>query len=521
MIPHDHVHVRLAIEDPSLIMELKEYFSFYVPNHKWHPKVRKKLWDGKISFFDIRSHLLYIGLIPDLISFCKERHYRLIPIEGKENLLNTFIDIHDDRPSEYDVKILDEMIPKKFPPRDYQMNSVIEIIKRRKTIIQSATGSGKSFVIYLAALWYYHHTQGEKKILIVVPTTTLVSQMKTDILDYANGDEMIDESFIHEIYSGKEKHDISAPIIVSTFQSITKLPKEWYRDIGMLVIDECHRSTAISIKNIAEKASNAEYRIGTTGTLPERDKNGERANEITIKGIFGSVYKASSTSELQKKHELADLKIECIVLEHQGVDEKTLYGDGKLQGQVKYQNEVNYIIGHEKRNHFITDLAIAQANDQKRNVLILFHNIDKHGKILFQMINDKNFDPTKVHYISGETPTDEREIIRQNVDHESNGGHIITASSATFATGINIKNLHSIIFAVSFKSQIRVIQSIGRGLRLSDDGRETLLFDICDDLFPQRKSIANKNYFMKHAKERLSYYTNEQFKYKIRQINNF
>jgi superfamily II DNA or RNA helicase len=173
-----------------------------------------------------------------------------------------------------------------------------------------------------------------------------------------------------------------------------------------------------------------------------------------------------------------------------------------------YQEEVDFIVRNEKRNQFISNLAL----DQSGNSLILFQFVEKHGKVLYEMIKSKSKDPSKIHYVSGETDVNTREEIRKIT--ELSDGAIIVASLGTFSTGINIKKLNNIIFASPSKSQVKVLQSIGRGLRKSPDGKGTKLFDFADDLHWKSK----KNYTLNHAAERLKIYSKEEFDYKIYEI---
>ena len=151
--------------------------------------------------------------------------------------------------------------------------------------------------------------------------------------------------------------------------------------------------------------------------------------------------------------------------------------------------------------------------DLKGNTLILFQFVDKHGKPLHAMIRDKAHKDRKVFYVSGDTDTSDREQIRKIVENETDA--IIVASLGTFSTGINIRNLHNIIFASPSKSQIRVLQSIGRGLRKSDNNTVTTLYDIADDLHWKK----NMNYTLNHSAERIKIYNREQFKYTIHKID--
>jgi superfamily II DNA or RNA helicase len=148
---------------------------------------------------------------------------------------------------------------------------------------------------------------------------------------------------------------------------------------------------------------------------------------------------------------------------------------------------------------------------------VLFQFVDKHGKPLHDMMRKKleSFGNTnrKLFYVSGETDVDTREKIREITETQRDA--IIVASLGTFSTGINIKSLNNIIFASPSKSQIKVLQSIGRGLRKSADGKGTKVFDIADDLHWKAK----KNYTLQHAGVRISIYSKEKFKYKIYEVN--
>ena len=357
--------------------------------------------------------------------------------------------------------------------------------------------SGKSLIIYAMIRWYLDTYEG--KVLIIVPTVSLVSQMKSDFADYSSADSTFDaESEIHEIYSGKEKTNISSRIIVSTWQSLVNLQKQFFQQFGMAIGDEAHLFVAKSLNTIMGNLINAKYRIGTTGTL-----NGAKCNELVLIGNFGPVNKVITTKELMDSDTIAQLKIKCLVLNHNQELKK-------LVSKLDYQNEINVIIGHAGRNDFITKLAL----DQKGNTLILFNRIDDHGKPLYKKVCEASTEPDrKIFYVSGEVDAKEREEIRAITETQTNA--IICASSGVFATGTNLRNIHTIIFAAPTKSQIRVLQSIGRGLRKSDNGKPTTLYDISDNFSWKSK----KNYTMNHAISRIDIYNKEQFDYKIYEID--
>ena len=480
----DHSNLQIECESGTA-QELNEYFSFFVPGYKFMPAFRNRMWDGKIRIFTLRDKTLPAGLFYHLSEFCDKRGYILKSETSDFGAPDERIHITR---SSLDNFVNSLNTP--FPLRDYQYQCVGEAITRKRAILLSPTGSGKSFIIYTLIRWYLENYND--KVLIIVPTTSLVEQMNSDFWEYGFD---VDKE-VHKIYSGKDK-DTDKRVIVSTWQSIYKLPKVWFEQFGAVFGDECHGFKSKSLMNIMNKATNAEFRFGTTGTL-----DGSQTHELVLQGLFGKVYRVTTTKKLQDNDTLAKLEIKRLVLEY---DEKVRKDFGKQT----YQDEIDFIVSHEKRNKFIKNLAL----DLKGNTLILYNYVEKHGKPLFNLIRGDADENRKVFFVSGDVATSDREAIRGIV--EKQGSAIIVASLGTFSTGINIRNLHNIVFASPSKSQIRVLQSIGRGLRKSDDGSATTLYDISDDISWKKR----KNYSLIHAWERLKIYQNEQFDYKTIKVN--
>ena len=480
-------HSMLVIDcNPAQSQELREYFSFYVPGYKFMPAYKKKVWDGKVRLYNQVSKELNVGLWQHLKKFCADRFYPLQIIDneqyGHPELKNTVK--HQEL-----VKYL-ESLGAPFDVRDYQYDAIAHGVENKRSILLSPTGSGKSFIIYNLMRWYLDNH--EEKVLVIVPTTSLVEQMYKDFADY--GFDV--EDACHRVYSGKDKNT-DKRIIISTWQSIYKLSGDWFHQFGAIFGDEVHGFKAKSLSGIMNKAKNAEYRFGTTGTL-----DGTETNKLVLEGLFGSVYKVTTTVELQKKNTLAGLDIKVMLLRYHNdichwMQNKT------------YQEEIDYIVTNEARNKFITNLALSQEG----NTLVLFQFVEKHGKVLYDMMKEKAEDGRKIFYVSGEVDATDREQIRGIVESQKDA--IIVASLGTFSTGINIRNLNNICFASPSKSQIKVLQSIGRGLRKSDDGRDTTLYDIADDFHTK----GFKNFTLRHSAERIKIYTKEGFKYQIYPIN--
>lgn len=483
--------------DAGIAQELSEYFSFFVPGYKYMKLYKRKIWDGKIRLFNSISRELPAGLYPFVDEFCKRNSYTLLT---ESSDYGSPLDKNEQDPELIYKYIKDLNLQSRGNPidiRDYQFDAVMKALNLNRCVLLSPTGSGKSLIIYcLSQIWLKYITNGFRypkagRVLIVVPTTSLVEQMEKDFIDYGYSPQGI-----HKIYSGKDKDNINSSIVISTWQSIYKLPKDWFDQFGMVIGDECHGFKSKSLTDIMNKCTEAKYRIGTTGTL-----DNAQVHHLVLQGLFGKIHRVTTTKELQENNTLAKLDINIIILKYNEKERKDF-------GKKTYHDEIDFIVGHEARNRFIRNLALSSSG----NTLVLFQRVDAHGKPLFDLINEKAEEGRKVFYVSGEVETNDREAIRQITEKQSNA--IIVASLGTFSTGINIRNLHNIIFASPSKSQIKVLQSIGRGLRKSDNGQITTLYDITDDIHYKGR----KNYALLHGEERVKIYNKEKFNFKIIEV---
>jgi len=477
--------VYLTIEcDPNVQREISEFFTFYVPGYKFMPSFRNRMWDGKIRLFSQKYKEIYFGLFPYIKAFAEERGYNIVCGDGVniDNKVNKDI-----------VKKFANSLGQSFEARDYQIDAIYHSLKFNRALLLSPTASGKSFIIY-ALIRYYTHLlthRTNNRCLLIVPTTSLVEQMYTDFQSY--GWDV--ENNCHRLYSGYS-NVTDKKVLISTWQSLFRLPKEYFDQFGVVFGDEAHLFKAKSLTEIMTKLVDCKYRIGLTGTL-----DGALTHKLVLEGLFGAVNKVTSTKKLIDKKQLSNLAVRCLILKH--TEE-----NAKIVSKGKYQDEIDYLVSSKSRQNFIRNLAIKL----KGNTLVLFQLVEKHGKNLYKLIYDKADENRKVFYIFGGVEADERESIRGIVEKENNA--IIVASYGTFSTGINIKNLHNIVFASPSKSRIRNLQSIGRGLRLGDNKINAALYDIADDLTYKSR----ENYTLKHFQERINIYTEEEFDYEIHNI---
>ena len=467
----NELHIKVECE-PAYAQELSDYFTFDVPGAKFMPAVRKRHWDGKIRLFNSVTRTIYAGLTNYIVDFCNARGY---PVEVDKKL--TTRAIFEDS----EVDDLAKSIQLTLEPRDYQKSAIAHAVRNRRCLLLSPTASGKSLIIYMLCRHY-----ATMKKLIVVPTTALVHQMASDFEEYGYSKE------VQKITAGADK-EIKHEITVTTWQSIYKLPKKWFKQFNVIIGDEAHLFKAKSLTNIMSKLDNTPYRFGFTGTL-----DGSQTHRLVLEGLFGPVEKVTTTADLIEKKNLADLKINICVLKHTKENRTA-------QARAKYRDEINYLVDSASRNEFIINLCKVLEG----NSLLLF-NFIRHGQELFDMAKALN---KNCHFVYGGVKGEERNEIREIVESDSNA--LIVASYGTFSTGINIKNLHNIIFGAPSKSKIRVLQSIGRSLRTHESKDKSKLYDIVDDL-QKGKWI---NYTLKHYGERVKLYNEEQFEYSIHSYN--
>ena len=482
----NEVYVKVDCEK-HISKEISEYFQFYVPGYKFVPAYRNKIWDGKVRLFNLQTSQIYAGLLSYIESFCNERDYTY----EYENNLDTEDDFSLYRAKKFIEELKIHARGEPIEVREHQLSAFVHAMQKRRALLISPTASGKSLIIYL--IFRQLHEYQNLKGLIIVPTTSLVEQLFSDFGDYNNGSM---EEHIHRIYQGKDKNT-DKPLTISTWQSLYKMPKEYFEQFDYIIGDEAHLFKAQSLTSILTNCINAKYRVGLTGTL-----DGTKTHKLVLEGLFGPVRKVISTKELIDKQEVSQFQIKCLVLKH--TDEES-----KLVKDMTYAEEIGYLISHEARNKFIKNLAVSM----NKNTLVLYQMVDKHGKILYDMIkNTKLLGDRKVFFVYGGTDTSDREEIRRIMEIEQDA--IIVASFGTFSTGINIRNLHNIIFAMPTKSSIRTLQSIGRGLRQAEGKDTATLYDISDDLRHGKKM----NYTLKHFVERTKIYNEEAFPFKIYKI---
>lgn len=489
----DYVHIKVETE-PGILMELAEHLTFFAPNYKYSPKFKAKVWDGRISCINRLSGYCFAGLAQKIKKFCDSRNYS-ISFDTElyyDNISRKELQDHVDTLH----------LPSAITPREYQFESVLKCIKSKRRLLLSPTSSGKSLIIYLIGSWY----KREKK-LIIVPTAGLVAQFEGDLRDYGfKGD------IVTSVGGLSKDNDIKSDYVITTWQSLnngkTKMPKQWYSQFDCVFGDEAHGSSAACVKEILSNMNHCQYRFGTTGTLSD-----DGLSNATIEGLFGPQYRSISTEEMIKKNYASKLKIKCLVLKYETdviQDLRSKFNEidktAKSKGSQKYAAEIELITNNPARNKFLKNLILSLNGNR-----LVFFKMLEHGRLLLETLSEEQ---EHVYHIDGSVSATKREQIRK--DLEENENCILLGSLGTVSTGVNIKRLHHMIAASPSKSKIKVLQSIGRMLRLHSEKEESgaVLYDIVDDL----SAGSFKNYALAHFIDRCKIYDAEAFDYEIYSI---
>jgi superfamily II DNA or RNA helicase len=487
----DEVYFKVKC-DAGIGFELSDHFAYLVPNAKFHPMCKSGRWDGKIKMYNLSKSIIPRGILPELEDFCKTYDYKLEHAydQGTTKTQISDKELHD---------FIDEINPHsggvKLTIRDYQFDAIKKSIENMRATCESPTGSGKSLIIYILIRWM---ERLGKKVLLICPTTGLVEQMYKDFSDYSSENGWVVPDNVHRIYSGKEKISTHSTVI-STWQSLNSklIPPDFFDPFQCVFVDECHLAKGSVLQKILSQCKNAEYRNGFTGSLSDVE-----VDRITIKGMLGPIIRVASTRALIDKGQLSDIRIKVLMLNYSKEVKKAT-------SKFSYPEEIDFLVSNEKRNRFIRNLAGAMVG----NTLVLTTLVEKHGQVIYDMLKEK-YPDRPIYFIHGGVDVDDREDIRALMEQGSDV--IVVGSSATVATGTNIKNIRNVIAAAPSKSLVRVLQSIGRGLRKMEGKTHFTWYDIADKINPSK---SNMNFAYAHAIERLKIYVDQEFDYNITEVD--
>ena len=381
----------------------------------------------------------------------------------------------------------EELVKLNLNPRDYQKESIMAAIRNKSGVIVLPTSAGKTLVI--ALLVKSIQSQHDCKALILVPDIQLVAQTYSDFIEYGISEDEITK------WTGSTEPNKNAKIVISNAQILLseKQDLSLLKDIKLLVIDEVHKIRYGNKINKVVEQIPALFRYGLTGTLPD-----DKIDQWNIFGKIGRVIYFKQSADLREQKYISQVHVAALKLHYRNIPQFTTAS--MHNPTAGYEEEITWLQTNKFRNEIITKLV----NKADKNTLIMVDRI-AHGEELLRVLQ-KNTDK-EVHFVHGAVEIEEREMIRKLMEEQDNVACI--AISKIFSTGINIKNLHNIIFAAIGKARIKIIQSIGRSLRKHTNKKRATIFDIWDNL----------RYGNKHVIERLALYDREQIPYSVTEIN--
>jgi superfamily II DNA or RNA helicase len=474
--------------------QLKLSLTKRIEGWKFHPLVKKGLWDGFITF--MKGNKIPSGLWKEIIEIGNDFGFS-VNINGLDRLFDKEIN------REEFIKWCNDFFennPKK--PRDYQIETAYRILKFRRCLAELATSAGKSLILFIV-IAYLIKVKELKKILLIVPNVSLVLQA-TDDFDEYDCDEKL-KLKIQQIYAGT-KLKTNCSLIVGTYQSLVKKNQEYYNSFDVAIIDETHRAKGASITSVMDKMWHAAYRFGVSGTVPRKGT----IERLSLMSQTGPLIMNVNASFLMEQEFITKCEITVINMRYATEEQMDAFSYLSKTAEDRkklFVLEQNFVIENRKRLKFITKVI----NKSSKNSLVLFHRIE-HGKAIIEEL--KKYREQDVFYVDGSISADDRDDYKKFM--EQGEGKLLVASFGTFSTGINITNIHNIFLTESFKSEIVIRQSIGRGLRLNPTKEKLIIIDFVDDFrCKMHDGKIFQNYLYKHGIHRRTIYDDQGFPYKI------
>jgi superfamily II DNA or RNA helicase len=469
IIIKDEVNCKIEGLELDCRKALMRKFEHEVPGARYLPAVRLGRWNGKVSYCSLAGST-YINLIPDIVPILQEYDYDIELVDMRE-YQTTF---------EFTQVSMDSFSDKVWPKghveegkpimlRDYQVDIVNNFLKNPQCIQEVATGAGKT--IMTAALSKSVEQYGRS--IVIVPNKSLVVQTEADYINLG---------LAVGVYFGDRK-EYNKTHTICTWQSLNNLLKttrageaeinikEFIEDVVCVMVDEVHMAKADALKSLLTGPfSHIPIRWGLTGTIPKAVYE-----QVSLLVSLGPVIGKLSAAELQEKGVLAQCHVNIVQLKD-GVEFSN------------YQSELKHLLEDEKRLDKISQL-IDKIKDSG-NTLVLVDRVNA-GRELISRIPDSVF-------ISGETKLTERKEEYDEIKVSAN--KVIVATYGVAAVGINIPRIFNLVLLEPGKSFVRVIQSIGRGIRKAEDKDHVEIWDITSDCKFAKRHLTQRKAYYKEAK---------------------
>ena len=468
LIIKDEVNVKIEGLDLHERKELSNMFKYEIPGARYLPAVRLGRWDGKVAFFQLGGST-YVNLLPEIIPYLDQQGYSLELEDLREYKTQyDFEEVTEDTFKHINWPARHPMAGQPIVLRDYQVEIINKFLANPQCLQEVATGAGKTLIT--AALSYCCEPHG--RTIVIVPNKSLVTQTEADYINMG-----LDVG----VYFGDRK-EFGRTHTICTWQSLNILLKgsrnhevditigEFLQDVVCVMVDEVHMAKADALKTLLTGVmAHIPIRWGLTGTIPKEDYE-----FVSLKCSIGDVIGRLSASELQEQGVLANCHVNVLQL----VDHVE-YKD--------YQSELRYLLETEARLDYIAKLV--ESIRKTGNTLVLVDRIAP-GRALIEKIKDAVF-------VSGGTKADDRK--EQYDDIATMDDKVIVATYGVAAVGINIPRVFNLVLIEPGKSFVRVIQSIGRGIRKAEDKDFVQIWDITSTCKFAKRHLTKRKQFYKEA----------------------
>lgn len=463
----------IQIEAPDYIINhLSKKIGWQTPGYKFTKAYKNFGWNGWSSYITGKGKAPY-GCIEAIIGVIK-RDFKE-PVHIDEELINKI----------YDYSFIDNINLKinteNISLRQHQKDAFLWAVQHNRSVLVLPTSAGKTLITFLLCKYYL---QNDIKILIIVPTVSLVDQGISDFYSYGY------KGNINGIYSGKEK--ISSDVTFTTYQSLIKYP-HLLKEYQALIIDEVHKAKAATLKKLIKMSDTIRFQHGLTGTLKSDSE------EYFVASAFIGLPKIiTTTSELINKNIIAKLNVYIYRFLYKNIKEE--------EKPATYIEEKRFYNNNIKRNDKILEIAV---NENKTGIIAV--NEIEHCQYLFDRCKEL-YPDRNVYQIRGGINQRNDEYyktldeLKPLIEQEDKA--ILIVGLKVFSTGISLKNIYFGIMAVSTKSYVTIIQTIGRGLRVNSIKKDFKFIDILDDI---RKDEFDETYSFNHYLERIRYYNEQNF----------
>ena len=468
LIIKDEVNVKIEGLDLSDRTALVKKYKYEIPGARYQPSVRLGRWDGKVSFFQLGGST-YINLLPEILEYIASKGYE-IEVDDARDYKTTFEFTPVDENS-YSHIMWPKGHPKEGAPmelRDYQPEIINKFFENPQSVQEVATGAGKTVIT--AALSDAVSKYGRS--IVIVPNKSLVTQTHKDYKNMG-----LDVG----VYFGDDK-EYGRQHTICTWQSLNNLLKdtkngvaditigEFIEGVVCVIVDEVHMAKADALKTLLTSVfARVPLRWGLTGTIPKEDYEW-----VSIKCSLGDVVGKLTASTLQEAGHLSKCHVNIVqMIDH------VEYSN--------YQSELKYLFETEGRLDYISKLI--ENVRQSGNTLILVDRVAA-GKSITERIQDAVF-------VSGATKATDRQDEYDDV--ATSDGKVIVATYGVAAVGINIPRIFNLVLLEPGKSFVRVIQSIGRGVRKAEDKDFVQIWDITSTCKFAKRHLTKRKQFYKEA----------------------